>query len=252
MLQSTVLISALSSTPANRASSVTGFAYDIGQDQLRYVETYQQIWSGNRLLHSTVEYRAPDDTLLAVKQLDYHQHPYAPDYDFTNQSNGYAESIQWLDQNHVLVRHRKAGHSWQEKTLQVPGPVVADAGFNAFLQDHLALLQEGHPLQFNFINPARLAWYRFQASPERQDGQQITVRIEPRNALLRLLLDPIYLTYEIPQITGQTIPGQTAERPRLLQYSGLTNMAIDGATPLVANIFYRYSEQQQPQVVYRF
>ncbi|MCP5016998.1 MAG: hypothetical protein GY938_17280 [Ketobacter sp.] len=217
--------------------TIIGYAYDVGKSNLRYMETYASVYDTNGLLlQSSVQYTSPKKDILALKTLDYSNHPYAPDFTFDNRTANYIESIEWLDDNNVLVKRKDSGREWEEKIINIPEPAVADAGFDAFLKDQLAPLRQGQTLRFNFLNPARLDWFRFTATAIGNTSTTITVKVAPANTVLRWLVDPIMLTYQLPDELNRL--------PRLLHYSGLTNMSLDGQDPLVADIFYEYTTHQ--------
>lgn len=226
-------------------TTIVGYAYDSQQGELRYTEIYQNRYSpeGN-LVASEVEYRPADSSSpLATKTLHYHKHPYAPEFTFTNHITRYAESIRWEGVNTVLIRHRESD-TWQQRTLEVSEPVVADAGFDAFLKDNIDRLEAGKTVKFNFLNPARLDWYRFSAEPIKQTAATITINVYPRNPLIRWLVDPILLTYQLPTNTEPT--------PRLVRYSGLTNISLNDHSPVIADIVYEYGQRPPEQIVNLF
>ena len=72
----------------------------------------------------------------------------------------------------------------------------------------------------------------------------IELKVAPTNPVLRWLVEPILLTYQLPTAQGQA--------PRLLYYSGLTNMSINGEDTIVANIFYEYETRPPRQIVNLF
>lgn len=225
--------------------TIQGYAYDIREDTLRYVESYHQDYDQKGdLKQSKVNYLSPDKEVLATKQLDYRAHPYAPEFTFENQVAVYSESLQWVGKNRVKIRYRELDKPWREKVLEVEEPIVADAGFDTFLKDHLSRLIAGETVKFNFLNPARLDWFRFDAVALDSTSTTVQVKVAPRNTLLRWVVEPILLTYQ-RSATPET-------QPRLLHYSGLTNMSIDGKDTLKANIFYEYEDRQPRQIVNLF
>ncbi|WP_290576469.1 hypothetical protein [Ketobacter sp.] len=231
---------------SRQAPTIVGYAYHERTGALFFTEAYRNRFDQQgRLLSSAVEYRpAQGNTPLASKALDYAKHPYAPEFTFANHAADYQEALYWQGPDQVLVRCKEAGEEWRERRLRIPEPVVADAGFDAFLKDNMDTLRAGQPLQFNFINPARLDWFRFRAEPLEQSPHTITLRVYPENTLLRWLVDPILLTYELG-----TNPDA---RPQLMHYSGQTNMQLSGDQPVVANIFYEYPQQPAQPIVNLF
>lgn len=226
--------------------SVVGYAYDVRAGTLHYIESYQNHYDRQGLLTSSeVLYETPDkSTVLATKDLRYLKHPYAPELRFSNHATQYEESIHWLDTDTILVRKKEPGEAWQERSMKISEPVVADAGFDRFLQDHIQDLLTGKTLHFQFVNPARLDWFHFSAEPMESSDATITLKVYPSNRLLRWLVDPILLTYQLPSHSDQS--------PQLMHYNGLTNLSLDGGAPVQANIFYEYEPEPAQQIVNLF
>ncbi|HEX4937628.1 MAG TPA: hypothetical protein VFX11_03080 [Candidatus Kapabacteria bacterium] len=195
-----------------------------------YTESYTEHYDAQgNLLSGQVRYQDAQGEPLADKQLDYRPHPHAPAFSFHNRKTGYREAVIWRDDGRILLMNADAAHTLpREKILRVPEPVVADAGFNRFVQDNLARLEQGERIEFHFLNPARLDWFRFSASGNVLDQQNMQVVIAPANPVLQWLVEPIRLVY-------------ARDSGRLLQYEGITNISLDGGDTLVARIQYRYS-----------
>lgn len=211
-----------------------GTAFAPESRQPIYTERYtEQFNADGKLVSSTVLYREYNGTRLAEKFLDYARHPYAPAFEFTNVKTGYQESVRWLPDGKVRLAHREPGEEVQQKVLSVPEPVVADAGFNPFIRDHIAALKNGDVLEFNFLNPARLTWFRFTARRTAQTDDSITIIITPANTVLRWLVEPIELVYSEPEA-------------RLLHYRGLTNISLSGNKTINAHIDYEYHDSSMP------
>ena len=213
-----------------RTLEYVGTAMAPDTQQAIYSEAYTEQFNADGILQRiTVDYRRPDGSALAHKTLDYARHPYAPAFDFHNRATGYQESLTWLNDGRVRLRHQDAGKSAQEKILRVPEPVVADAGFNQYVRDHLPQLKAGQTRRFHFLNPARLDWFAFTARIIASDSNTLTVEVAPASRVLRWLVDPIELVY------GET-------DGRLLQYRGLTNISLDKGDTLSAHIHYIYQD----------
>lgn len=240
------LLCLASSLAWSQPDVIIGYAYDVREGSLYYTEAYRNHYDrhGN-LLESDVVYQGPDEsTILATKHLRYQKHPYAPEFTFSNHAVHYEESVSWLNESTVLLRIKESGDQWRERQLEVAEPIVADAGFDVFLKDHMTRLLKGKTLHFNFLNPARLDWFRFCAEVVEQYVSTVTIRVYPDNALLRWLVDPILLTYELPSSPEVS--------PKLLHYSGLTNLSLSGSSPVEANIFYEYEQAKPQQIVKLF
>lgn len=197
-----------------------------------YTESYSEQYDANgSLLQIQVRYRDAQGNSIADKQLDYQRHPHAPAFAFVNHKTGYRETVTWLDDGRIQLTHADSPHATaREKILSVPEPVVADAGFNQFVRNHLRRLEQGEKISFNFLNPARLDWFHFTAHGKPLDAQTLQVTIAPASVVLRWLVEPIRLVY-------------ARESGYLLRYEGLTNISLDGGNTLVARIEFRYAEK---------
>lgn len=231
--------------------TIVGYAYDEQKAALRYTETYTQQYDQHGILQSSrVQYQSPTQETLAEKKLDYRQHRYAPELSFENHSADYAEAIHWLGTDTLRIQRRNPGEDWAERTLQVPEPVVADAGFDGYIKDNIEKLIQGEILRFNFLNPARLDWFKFTAQALEVSDSTVQVKVAPANAVLRWLVEPILLTYQLS--SQNQSPAPQSPQPRLLHYSGLTNISLDGQSTLIANIFYEYADHHPKQIVKLF
>ena len=169
-----------------------GTAKSLESADVLYTETYTDRYdSKGQLMSAVVHYRTADGRPLAKKELNYRRHRYAPNLQFTHFLTGYQETITWQDDGRVTLGHSTPTGQAKQDTLTVPPPVVADAGFNTFISDHLASLAQGQTLHFNFLNPARLSWYRFTARASSGKGTTLTVTVQPERTFLRWLMDPM-------------------------------------------------------------
>ena len=228
-----------------RQLTYSGHAYDTRNDNLVFVERYAEYYNrANQLVRSSVKYYSNADSLLAEKQLDYHAHPYAPAFRYSNIKTGYTESLRWIGDKEILLTHYEPGKTEKQKRLTLNDdpnePYVADAGFDSYIRANLTTLSRGEALTFRFLNPSRLDWFRFQATLLDKREAYLLVEVVPKNRLLRLLVAPIFLSYA----TDNPVHGQQ----RLMQYSGLTNMSLDNQEYIKANILYRYENTPQQLV----
>jgi len=207
-----------------------GTAHALDSEAWLYSEAYTDTLDGNRqLAQSDVIYTLPNGSTLAKKQLHYSQHRYAPAFHFSNLRTGYGERLEWLDDGKIKLSLQEPDERIRHAVMKVPEPAVADAGFNAFVRDHLTQLAAGKTVPFNFINPARLTWYRFNATMTASSPDTITIMVAPANSFLRWLVPPIELVYGRPH-------------QRLMHYRGLTNISFSGNETLKARIDYEYEE----------
>lgn len=156
---------------------------------------------------------------FAERTLDFTATPFTPTYRFEDFRTGWEEGAA-VEAGGIRVYCRKGrGKPRREKVLQVPGPAVIDGGFNAFLKHHREALARGERLEFQFVVPSRLDWYRFVAfrrgGGTEESGKQMIFVAEPESRVLRLLAPRIQVTYD--PSTG-----------RMIEYQGISNVAAEG------------------------
>ncbi len=209
-----MILSALS-LPVSAATirTFTGEATDLHSGQLIYREVHEQRYDGARWLGGSIRYIAADGRLLGEKVLDFSQDPYVPVMRFTQPETGSEDRITQVDANAISVSSQYHG-----KTSRVRLPrtqdQVADAGFNAYVADHIPVLMQGRTVQMQFIVVARQAQYSFRIIPagrlQLAGEPAIRLRVEPAS-LLRWLASPLTLVYGL-------------NTRRLLRYEGLSNV----------------------------
>lgn len=230
--------------------SFTGHAYTLDSETLVYSEQYTETYTSDReqLLSSNVEYVSQTGGRVATKRLDYRPNVYAPNFHFQNLQTGYEESLVWLQPGEVLISSTdKRGKPKQKKLkldVDAGQTYVADAGFDQYIRDNLTQLLNGENMEFRFLNPARLTWYRFQAVMIEKTSTLVEIEVRPRATLLRWLVEPIILTYNL---NPERIP-----LGRLLTYEGLTNISFDNENYVNARITYDYEFGKNQPVALAF
>lgn len=192
---------------------VTGQAVDLDSGRPIYREIHEQRYDGARWLSGRIRYVAEDGRLLAEKTLDFGSDPYVPVMRFQQRITGSVDSITAVDARGIHLESRYDGKRSSTVLARAPDQ-VADAGFSAYISDHLPALVNGETLHLRFIAVARQAQYRFRITPGRRltlaGEPAIALRVEP-DSLLRLVVAPLQVVYGI-------------ESRRLLSYEGLSNL----------------------------
>lgn len=191
----------------------TGQAVELHSGQPIYREEHEQRYDGRRWLGGHIRYIGNDGRLLGDKTLDFSQDPYVPLMRFSQPVTDSQDSITQVDDHGIRLESRYQGKRTSTLLPREPGQ-VADAGFNAYVADHLPELMQGQTLHMSFIVVARQAQYRFRITPDgrlTQSGEPaIRLRVEP-DSLLRWVVPPLTLVY-----------GTTSRQ--LLNYEGLSNI----------------------------
>ncbi|WP_146151974.1 hypothetical protein [Ahniella affigens] len=193
------------------------FAADTGA--LLYQEAHWLTWQGDTLVQRFVQYRCPSGEAFASKTVDYRVHPLAPDFHLRDARSGYEEGLRTAGSNRMVFVRRNRESPLTE--AEVPGspsepPLIADAGFDRFLQEHWQVLLSGEGLPIRFLVPSTQKPIAFKVRPlDSGDPALITVRLS-LGAWWGFLAPHIDATYR--RTDG-----------RLLQYLGLSNLRdLDG------------------------
>lgn len=193
-----------------------GHAYSLETGELVYREVHNPESADGRLVRDRVEYRGPDDELLAVKTVDYRRDPVCPEFRFEDRRTGYVEGLEWEDQGRPVLFSRESGDAPMKRAVvDASDQLVADAGFDIMVYRKLERLQQGAEPVFPFAVPSRrqVLEFRLRSLGTREVlGQSATlIRMELSNPLLRWLVDPIDVAYN-------------AETGALLRYEGISNV----------------------------
>ncbi len=209
-----------------------GYAYDLRSGEHLYTEVHRQELAGERWLRGTIRYFDAGGRPMGEKGLDFSRDPYVPEYRFTLPDLGYVEAIT-SSGDPIRLERRLNGGPVERAALQVDGPMCADSGFHSFIRAHFERLLSGEWLRFRMVVAGSLDQFRFRArrigDTQFEGRPAVRFRVE-LDSLLRLLVDPLELTYDPDSL-------------RLLEYRGVSNVR-DPATgqPLEVRIAY-YSER---------
>ncbi len=189
-----------------------GQAYDRRTGTLLYSEHHRQRLHNGKLLEHHVEYLWPDGTRFATKTLDYAAHPYAPAFRILDLRDAYIEGAEHAAGGYQLLRGNES--ALERARIALRDDLVSDSGFDAYARDNLPALIEGRSLSFRLAVAGRLADYGFRAERLRRENlfgrDALTIRVTA-DSLLRWLVDPLEITYDI-------------ESRQLLRYVGLSNL----------------------------
>lgn len=187
-------------------------AIDLQTNQIIYREKHTETYSGNIPTSFLVQYFKPNGQEFATKRVQFVNTNYDPDINLSYPNLGYNEFTKHLKENTYRVGHtKKSTRTIQYKELSVNRTAVIDNGFDLYIKENMPLLKQGKYLHFDYIAPARLAYYHFRLKPSAITSTRITIKIESDNMLIRLLTQPIIVEYDTIQ-------------NRLISYQGITNI----------------------------
>ena len=179
--------------------NVIGDAYD-ESGNLIYSEhlVYQHADDGGQL---TTLYSLPNNTPLAIKEVDFLCNPTAPSFVLTDLETGYVEGVQWIaDENHVFSYQGE-----NKEKLEVPdGISIFDAGFDNTIKLHWDSLISGKSLKVNYLfaRDNKFLTLRLKKSklPKGIDVSpnpgEVFFKISANNLIFRLLSSPLFVGYD--------------------------------------------------------
>jgi uncharacterized protein (DUF2147 family) len=190
-----------------------GFAFDEFSGKYLYTEVHQHLYEGDKWLSGSVRYFSPDNRLIGEKILDFSKDPYIPLFRLKLPTEKYEEAVSNLTGTAIELERLIEGK--QQKTqIERQAGMVADAGFNNFILDHLSDIAAGKTAQFAFVVAGQLDKYSFRlkkAGDGTTDGHPtLKIKGEP-DSLLRYLFSPLQVTYDLQTKT-------------LLEYRGTSNL----------------------------
>jgi hypothetical protein len=207
-----------------------GYATDLKTGKYLYTEVHQQNVEGDHWLGGTIKYYAPDGTKIADKKLDFSADPYVPKYSLDIPKEGYREAITAVSATSVTMEKTNKDGT-ESKTVDKTANMAADSGFHSTIVAHFDELQAGKTIPFVFAVAGQLTTYRFRVKKTGDtmfDGQPAVKLIVEPDSLLRMIADPLLLTYSTSK--------------RLEEYRGISNMH-DPATGNAYNVRIVYPDK---------
>ncbi|ARN73423.1 hypothetical protein [Oceanicoccus sagamiensis] len=226
LIKSCALLLLLSSAAYAEKLTVIGDAYALGGETLLYREYHY--YSEDGMDHRVV-YIAPDNSKIAEKSLNYRPGKSTPEVN--HQAWLYPEKIQiaW-DSDQLALAYTDNDAEQKTATLDANWPLVIDAGFDNYVRENWPSLLTGASLEFYFPAPTRMSLVNLMikqklCAAERQND--VCFSVNSSNWFIRLLLDPIELSYD-------------KDTQQLSRFRGLGNMMDKEGNGLKVDIRYRY------------
>lgn len=208
----------------------TGKAFDMSSGKLLYQEHHKvTLGKENQYQETQVLYTDATGAEFARKQLDFSHALLVPSVYFVDTRSDVTLKIEHDDQN-IKVVYQDSRDSLKAN-IRYRQKMVVDAGFDQLLLEQWEQVLNGNTIEFEFLAPTRGELIDFSLIPIAQTDKDIEFDLQPSNFLIRLLVDPIKLTYD-------------KKHKRILRYEGLTNIedvSKDGDY-FVAKIEYEYTD----------
>ena len=235
-------------------ADIIGRVRSVAEGELLYCEYH--IFDKNddvqpSIKKTNVEYRAPDQTLIATKSVDYTPGLLRPDvvqndlrHNELRSSLDSSSKIQAIAKDSVRksvidVSYRQPNsEELASRLVSSEDMLVIDAGFDEAVKEYWYDLMRGKKLIINFLSPRLLRAIKLTVRRSNSDScyqevydkkTQVCFLISPSNIVLNLFVKPLSLTYEL------------ASR-RLLRFKGDVNITDDQGDTQNAIIDYYYAD----------
>jgi hypothetical protein len=211
----------------------TGAAAARRGENFLYGEHHVLLYRGGQLSERMVLYTCPNGAPFARKTVTYVDSQ-APDFFFDDASNGVQEGIRSEGgERSVFFR---ASRLEPEKSAPLPhvAGLVADAGFDDFIQRNWHALMSGAELPLHFLVPSRLRAINFDVQhvrSDRVDGKPAEVFSLNLTGLLGWVVPGIDVTYD-------------AAEHVLVRYEGISDLRDAHGDNLKASIVFHLSDRR--------
>lgn len=211
-----------------------GTGYKPGTQEVLFYEYHNFILDDDGyIVNRYVEYHLPDHTLKSVKRLDYSKAaPWTPSFTYDDQEVGYQVGVEVTATSARLYRYSEKT-SLEEITLPLSTNTVVDAGFDAFIQQAWAKLEQDQEVSFEVFAPLKLDSYQFSLKMNNQSEGTCYLQMALDWWPVDLFISPVKLEYDC------------ATR-RILRYQGITNLRDRNHDQYTADIHYQWMGEYPP------
>lgn len=213
-----------------------GMAYDAKTELKLYEERHAQEWQDGELLDHRVDYIAPNGELFATKTVNYRPSRMAPEFRLEDSRLGLEEGLRYADRELTLFFRRNAEEDLRTATFSADEPFVADAGFHQTVLDNWEGLLAGDEVLARVLVPSQGKWFNFKLKHTGDTDERGTAcetfQMQPASMLLRVLAEPVQLTYRAKDRT-------------LMRYEGVSNIRTpDGKRQYRARVEFPDNQMQ--------
>lgn len=160
----TILLLLAPCAAAAQSIQYDGTAYDIKKETVLYRESHFLARGADGSGERVVLYRCPEGTPFARKRIAYAGKASAPAFELVDARLGYREGVREASSVREVFVQRAADAAEEAGPLPDADGLVADAGFDEFVQVNWDKLQSGETVRFPFLVPSRLDYFNFKVS----------------------------------------------------------------------------------------
>lgn len=191
-----------------------GYAYDLATNRYLYTEVHSQKVDGDRWLGGTMNYFDASGRKIASKTLDFSKNTYIPIYRLDALDDGYTEGISNVGDEIQVFKRESSKTKLENGSVDMESAMAADSGFHIFIRDHFDELMKGDRVSFRLVVAGQLDAYQFRLRKTGDiqfEGKPAVTLVAEPDSLLRLIVDPLLLTYD-------------PTTRKLLEYRGVSNL----------------------------
>jgi hypothetical protein len=192
-----------------------GIAKDNKSLKFIYKEIHEELYEEGKHIRTITSFVCDKNNEFAKRELDFRNSFQKPTYRLIDNRSGLIEEVTHKGNNQFDIRYRKSTKSkLKEKSIFVPEPAIVDGGFNYFIKNNWDRILSEEQLNFNFLSVAFQDYFSFRIYRVKQKESSknaIVLKMESQSALLRMLMNPIYISYD-------------SESKRILKYEGISNI----------------------------
>ena len=212
----------------NKLEKSEGVAKD-QTGQVQYYEQHLSRFQDGQLVSLQTNYLDRQRRPIGSIKTNYQINPFVPNYLFKDDRNHRFVDLK-KEKNKVLVKIRR---SKKDKIVVKKYPfynnMVAGQGFYFFLREKVKKFKNNPRFKekIRFLVPFKNDYFWFRIRLLKEQGDQVTLRMEPTSWLFRLVAPRIDVTYDV-----QTL--------RLLKYRGPSNLLNAQGQTMNVSIDYKY------------
>ncbi|MDE5418852.1 hypothetical protein L3049_12625 [Labilibaculum sp. DW002] len=192
-----------------------GIAMDKNSLEFIYKEVHQEIFREGKHLETQTSFVGENGSEFAHRELDFRNSFQKPNYLLMDERSGLLEEVIHLGANQFGIRYQKNYNSkLKEKSIYVPEPAVVDGGFNYYIKNNWNKLMAEEKLVFNFLSVAFQDYFTFRiykVDEQTNNPNIVVLRMECQKLFLRVLMNPIYVHYDL-------------QSKRISKYEGISNI----------------------------
>lgn len=155
VVAATALSNLAAFAPASANERYEGRAYASGGNAFAYRET-DWLFDDQGISTRLVLYRCANGAPFARKIVRDRGNDAAPDFDFIDARDGYAEGVRSEGGRRTVFVRQRAGAPLQQRTVEIGPDAVIDAGFDALIRARWDRLARDGSLSGSFLVPGRL------------------------------------------------------------------------------------------------